>query len=82
MLAYGIDVSKEHLDIFCLDQDVIIYEKRIKNKFSAINSFLSKINPQAIICAEYTGVYSNLLTHLSNCNGIKIALTSGYDLQI
>ena len=81
MLIYGIDVSKEHLDIFCLHQDVIIYQKRIKNKFSAINLFLKSIKPQAVLCAEYTGIYSNLLVHLACCMNIKIALASGYEIK-
>lgn len=81
MLIYAIDVSKEHLDIFSNSLDNKPFRKRIKNNLSAIAKFLTKLSNNDIICAEYTGVYSDLLVHIANCSNIKIALVEGYTIK-
>jgi len=81
MQIYAIDVSKEHLDIFSKSEDGKIFQKRIKNSFNSICRLLSALEPKDLICAEFTGVYTNLLRHLSAMYGIKIALASGFDIK-
>lgn len=81
MQIYAIDVSKEHLDIFSRLEDEKIFQKRIKNNFNSICKLLSALETEDFICAEFTGVYTNLLWHLSAMYGIKIALASGFDIK-
>tara|TARA_B100000508_G_scaffold96457_1_gene75533 strand:- start:1711 stop:2526 length:816 start_codon:yes stop_codon:yes gene_type:complete len=81
MLIYAIDVSKEHLDIFSKSEGEIMFKKRIKNNLTAVSKFLSLVGKQDIICAEFTGIYSDLLLHLANCYDIKIALVDGYRIK-
>lgn len=80
-MLYGIDVSKDHLDIYSVDDDGVVFKKRIGNKFSAISKFLSSISPVDFLCAEYTGVYSDLLAWLAYHAGVQIALIHGYTLK-
>jgi transposase len=81
IMLYGIDVSKDHLDIYSVDPDGVEYRKRIANKFNAISKFLVSLAPDSILCAEFTGVYSDLLAWLAYHSGIKIALIHGYTLK-
>lgn len=81
MQIYAIDVSKEHLDIFSRSKDEQIFQKRIKNNFNSICKLLSGFEPEDFICAEFTGVYTNLLWHLSAMHGVKISLASGFDIK-
>jgi transposase len=81
MQIYAIDVSKEYLDIFSKSEDGKILQKRIKNNFNSICKLLSQMKVVDFICAEYTGVYTNLLHYLAYCNQIKIALASGFDIK-
>lgn len=80
-MLYGIDVSKEHLDIYSVDPDGVVIRKRIGNKFNAISKFLGSLSSDDVLCAEYTGVYSDLLSWLAYHSGIKIALIHGYTLK-
>ncbi len=81
MQIYAIDVSKEHLDVFSKSGDAKIFQKRIKNNFNSICKLLSQMKSDDFICAEFTGVYTNLLWHLSAMHGVKIALASGFDIK-
>ena len=54
-IIYGIDVSKNHLDIYSELSEQKIFKQRIKNSLAAIESFLLSIEKQSIICAEHTG---------------------------
>lgn len=80
-MLYGIDVSKEHLDVYSVDPDGVVIRKRIGNKFNAISKFLSGLSPDDVLCAEYTGIYSDLLAWLAYHSSIKIALIHGYTLK-
>lgn len=81
MQIYAIDVSKDHLDIFSKSEDEKIFQKRIKNSFNSICKLLSTLESDDFICAEFTGVYTNLLWHLSAMYGVRIALASGFDIK-
>lgn len=81
MQIYAIDVSKEYLDIFSKSDDEKILQKRIKNSFKSIGKLLSELKDDDFICAEFTGVYTNLLLHLASLYNIRIALASGFDIK-
>jgi transposase len=81
MQIYAIDVSKENLDLFSKSEDGNSFTKRIKNSFNSISNLLSQMNPDDILCAEYTGVYTHLLAHLAYAWEIKLALASGFDIK-
>lgn len=81
MQIYGIDISKNHLDIHGIKEDGVIVSKRITNKLKAISKFLCSTPKDSLLCAEHTGVYGDLLVQLVNCSGLKIALIPGYTLK-
>ena len=81
MVIFGIDVSKNHLDIFSINEEKIIIQKKIKNSFSAICKFLLTIPQGSLICAEYTAIYSDMLAFTTFQNGSKMALIEGYTLK-
>lgn len=81
MQIYGIDISKNHLDVHGVKENGNIFNKRIANKLKAISKFLESIPKDSLVCAEHTGVYGDLLVQLANCLGIKIALIPGYTLK-
>lgn len=80
-IIYGVDVSKTHLDIYGLTLNGKVFRKRIKNNLKDIESFLLSLEKDAIICAEFTGVYSDLLAFTCHHLSINIALINGYTLR-
>ena len=77
MQIYGIDVSNAHLDIHSEFEDQV-FVKRISNSFKGICKFLAGLEKGSVLCCEHSGVYGELLVHLANCYGLKIALIEGY----
>lgn len=80
-IIYGVDVSKNHLDLYGINQDGLVIQKRIKNNLEAIESFLLSIEKDAIVCAEFTGVYTDLLAFCCHHFSTEIALINGYTLR-
>ena len=78
MQIYGIDISSAHLDIHSQDTDEKPFVKRIVNSFKGICKFLEQLPKDSVLCAEHTGIYGDLLVHLANSYGFKIALVDGY----
>lgn len=78
MQVYGIDLSKEKFDVNFLDVNGKERNKTVKNGLSAISGFLSTVPTGAVLCAENTGTYGDLLVFLCNHYGISIALVPGY----
>ena len=78
---YGIDVSKTHLDLYGLALNGKTIRKRIGNNLKAIEAFLLSLDPGAVLCAEFTGIYSDLLAFTCHQLSIDIALISGYTLK-
>jgi len=81
MQVYGIDLSKEKFEANFIDKKGQERSKEVKNKVVAISKFLSSVPEGAILCAEYTGVYGDLLVYLSNQEQIPIALVPGYTIK-
>lgn len=78
---YGIDLSKEKFDVDYLNLQKKSVHKVINNTFKDISKFLDKVPGNAIIVAEHTGVYGELLVFLANQRGIKICLETGYQIK-
>lgn len=81
MQVYGIDLSKEKFDVNFLDANGKERNKTVKNGLSAISGFLSTIPRGAVLCAEHTGTYGDLLVFLCNQYQVPIALTPGYTVK-
>jgi len=78
---YGIDLSKEKFNVNFIDSKGNQSELEVKNCYSSICSFLTKLDPQVTLCVEHTGIYGGLLIFLSNSLNIKICAISGYELK-
>ncbi len=80
MQVYGIDLSKGKFDVSYL---VGNNEKKvvIPNNLKGICSFLKKVSNDGILVAEHTGSYGDLLVHLCDQEGIRIALVPGYSIK-
>jgi transposase len=81
MQVYGIDLSMEKFDINFIGNNGKEKQKEVKNGLVAISKFLSKVPKDAILCAEHTGAYGDLLVYLCNQVKISIALVSGYTIK-
>lgn len=81
MQVYGIDLSKEKFEANFIDEKGQERSKEVKNKVVSISKFLSSLPEGAILCAEHTGVYGDLLVYLSNQEQIPIALVPGYTIK-
>lgn len=71
----------EKFDVNYLDKNGKEKKKIVKNRLSSISKFLEEVPHKAILCAEYTGTYADLLVYLCNQYEIKIALVPGYTIK-
>ena len=78
---YGIDLSKEKFDVSFIDSQGMEQWKVIKNTYSGICRFLESIPENALLVAEYTGVYGDLLVFLAQQSNIFISLATGYNIK-
>jgi transposase len=78
---YGVDLAKEKFDVNFLNSNNVSKSIIVKNDLNGIVAFLNKLPNDCIICAEHTGVYSDLLLYLSGCMNIQVALVSGYEIK-
>ncbi|MDM1295177.1 IS110 family transposase [Sphingobacterium sp. N143] len=81
MQVYGIDLSKDKFDVNFFDVNGKINLRTVKNSLSGISEFLSGVPSEAILCAENTGSYGDLLVFLCGQYGIDIALVPGYTVK-
>ncbi len=70
MQIYGIDLAMDKFDVNYVDikgdEKCLI----VNNKLVSIVRFLRQLPKDSILCAEYTGVYGNLLVFF--CNQLSI----------
>jgi len=78
---YGIDLSKEKFDVNFKQSDGNLKSFIVKNTVSQIDKFLDTVEPNAILCAEHSGVYSELLVSLAIHRTLRIALVPGYQIK-
>lgn len=81
MQVYGIDLSKERFDVNYIEKNGKEKNKQVKNKLSDISAFLDNVAEGAVLCAENTGTYGDLLVFLCSQLGKKIALVPGYTIK-
>jgi transposase len=81
MQIYGIDLSMKKFDVNYIDEKGKERKKEVKNTLNGISKFLAQVSPSAILCAENTGSYGDMLVFLCNQKGIKIALVPGYTIK-
>jgi len=78
---YGIDLSQEKFDVNFLNSDNKSKSFIVKNNLTGIVDFLGNLPKDAILCAEHTGVYGELLVFISNCMNVPISLSTGYEIR-
>ena len=80
----GIDVSKLTLDICFLDSNGKEKHSLIRNTTSALSKYFLKIknNSELLICAEYTGHYSNVLKAFCLNNEYSLWLEDGAEIKL
>ncbi len=81
MQVYGIDLSMEKFDVNFIDEKGKEKQKEVKNGVVSISKFLSTVPKDAVLCAEHTGAYGDLLVYLCNQEKIPIALVPGYTIK-
>lgn len=86
MQIYGIDLAKNKFDVsfFSLKDDGTPDKKQhkvVSNNEKDITKFLKKVSKDAILVAEHTGVYGDLLLKLCNDNGIRISFVSSLTIH-
>jgi transposase len=81
MQVYGIDLSMEKFDVNYIDKNGKEKKKEVKNQVKNISKFLEAVSKDAVICAENTGAYGDLLLFLANLFEIKIAFVPGYTIK-
>lgn len=81
MNAYGIDLAKEKFDVSFINEIGSEQVKVVKNNLTSISSFLKNLPNDAVLCAEHTGSYGDLLVFLSNQNHVPISLVPGYTIK-
>lgn len=83
----GIDVSKLTLDICLINIDGVIENFKIENNGLSIKKFFkslakSQLTEEILICAEYTGHYSNPLKAFCIGQNIALWLESGAEIKL
>lgn len=78
---YGIDLSQKKFDVSFMDESNKNVHRIIKNNLNGIVRFLEELPADALLCAEHTGVYGELLVFMCGCLKIPIALSTGYQIR-
>lgn len=81
MQVYGIDLSKKKFDVNFIDAKGNEKNLEVKNALASISRFLSSVSEDAILCAEHTGAYGDLLVYLCTQMNVPIALIPGYTIK-
>ena len=71
----------EKFDVNFIDAKGKEKNREMKNGVVSISKFLSTVPKDALLCAEHTGVYGDLLVYLCNQVKIPIALVPGYTIK-
>ena len=82
MQIYGIDLGKNKFDVSFLSADknsnmTRPMHKVVKNTAAAIGNFLKKLPEDALLVAEHTGAYGDLLLKMCTENGVHVSYVSG-----
>lgn len=73
---YGIDLGMASFDVsFCNAKGVSKHLRGVKNNVGGITKFLSSLPEDALLCAEHTGVYGDLLLFLCTESNIFVSVS-------
>jgi len=79
---YGIDLGMSSFEVSFFDVQGKLHQlKQVRNTVEGIARFLSLLPANACLCAEYTGVYGNLLLHMCTGAGVRICFVPGYEIK-
>jgi len=78
---YGIDMSQEKFDVNFLTSNNKAKGFIVKNNLNGIIDFLENLPKGAVLCAEHTGVYGELLIFVCSYLNIPISLSTGYEIR-
>lgn len=83
----GVDVSKLSLDICSITEDGEIKNFKIENNPKSLKIFFKRMSTcinlqKTLVCAEFTGHYSNLLRSFCLDNKIALWLESGAEIKL
>jgi transposase len=78
---YGIDLSQEKFDVNFLNSNSKPKSFIVKNNLKGITDFLENVPQDAVLCAEHTGVYGELLMFIASCMNIPLSLSTGYEIR-
>jgi transposase len=78
---YGIDLSQDKFDVNYLDSKGSVRRMVVKNNLKGITNFLEGLPSGAVLCAEHTGVYGELLMFVCCSMNILFAVASGYQIK-
>jgi transposase len=78
---YGIDLSQDKFDVNFLDSKGNAKRITVKNNLNGIVGFLTGLPQDAVLCAEHTGVYGDLLAFVCCSMEIPLAISSGYQIR-
>lgn len=81
MQLYGIDLSMDKFDVNYINKEGKEVNKQVKNGLNSISTFLTTVPTNAVLCAENTGSYGDLLVFICNQMNRKIALVPGYNIK-
>mgnify|MGYP000392112406 CR=1 FL=1 len=83
----GIDISKKTLDIAILHKKELVLQETILNTKKGLGSFFVKLKKagiplrESIICAEFTGVYTNHLINFSLEKSLNLWMENAYHIK-
>lgn len=78
---YGIDLSMEKFDVSFIDSESKLNHMVVKNDVRSISKFLHQLPQNALLCAEYTGVYGDLLLFMADASDTSISYVPGYTIK-
>lgn len=79
---YGIDLGMSSFDVSFLSvSGQLCHLSGVKNTISGISKFLLSLPLDAVLCAEHTGVYGDLLLRLCTLNRIRLCFVPGYQIK-
>jgi hypothetical protein len=79
---YGIDLGMSSFDVsFLSESGSVRHLSGVKNTVHGISKFLLSLPSAAVLCAEHTGVYGDLLLRLCTLNRICLCFVPGYQIK-
>lgn len=79
---YGIDLGMSSFDVSFLNASGNPrHLSCVKNTVLGIGKFLLSLPSNAVLCAEYTGVYGDLLLRLCSLHDVTLCFVPGYEIK-